>query len=67
MDYLQSGSSAQFNGRKDDITFVSTGLSTQFFKKASASISYQHSQNKSTLAGYTYDSDQYTAQISYRF
>lgn len=56
-----------FEGRNDDVVFVSAGLSTAIFKKGSASASYTHSQNSSSLQEYTYDSNTISLQLGYHF
>ncbi len=53
--------------RRDDYSYVSTSLGTTFFRKGIATVAYTHGQNESTLAGYTYGSDQISVQIAYRF
>jgi len=55
------------SGRTDEYTFVSVGLGTTFLRKGTVSIGYLHGQNNSSAAGYTYDSDQVTFLVGYRF
>jgi hypothetical protein len=65
-DYIGTGTS-DTTDRSDDYSFISVSLGTRIFKKGNVSVGYQHSTNDSTLAGYTYDSDQYTFQLGYHF
>ncbi len=53
--------------RRDDYAYVSTSLGTTFLKKGTATVSYLHGDNQSTLQGYTYATDQISLQIGYRF
>jgi hypothetical protein len=53
--------------RRDDYSYISASLGTTFLKKGTANVAYTHGQNESTLAGFTYDSDQVTVQLGYRF
>jgi hypothetical protein len=53
--------------RRDNLSYASVGLSTTFLKKASASVSYTHNENDSTVVGYSYASDQVAFNLGYRF
>lgn len=63
----QSAGRSTLPDRTDDTTFFSTSLGSTFLKKGTVSVSYQHSANASTGEGFSYNSNQYTAQIEYRF
>jgi hypothetical protein len=53
--------------RRDDYSYVSTSLGARVLKKADVSVGYTHTRNSSTLAGFSYESNQFTAQVAYRF
>jgi hypothetical protein len=65
-DYIGESDAAS-TSRSDDLSFFSISLGTTLFKKGNISVAYQHSVNDSTLADFTYDSDQYTFQVGYHF
>jgi hypothetical protein len=53
--------------RKDSYSYISTTLGTTFLGKIYTNLIYTHSNNHSTVPGYTYDSDQFSVQLNYRF
>jgi hypothetical protein len=57
----------QFTGRNDDVSFFSVGLSTGFFQRGTASVSYSISKTSSNVGGYGYTSDQVGFQLSYGY
>ena len=57
----------QFTGREDDVSFFSLGLSTAFFKRGTASVSYSISKTSSNYGGYGYTSNQIGFQLSYGY
>ena len=61
------GSSGTATGRADDYYTFNARLSLQFLKRATASIFYQYSDNSSTLAGYTFSSNQTGVELGYQF
>lgn len=64
---FQSSSQLLNVNRSDEVHFFSASLSTRFLKRATASIGYSLSSNKSNNAVYEYDSYTYSAQIGYSF
>jgi hypothetical protein len=65
VNYVGSGGTA--TGRTDDYYTFNARLSLQFLKRATASIFYQYSDNSSTLAGYTFTSNQTGIELGYQF
>ena len=63
--YVASGGSA--TGRTDDYYTFNARLSLQFLKRATAGVFYQYSDNISTLAGYTFTSNQTGFELGYQF
>jgi len=53
--------------RTDHYTFVNVRLSAPFFKRGTASLLYQVSENSSSQGGYTYTSTQVGVELGYRF
>ena len=53
--------------RSDTRKFISASLGTKILKRGYTSVAYTHSQNDSSAEGFTYDSDQYTFSLGYRF
>lgn len=53
--------------RSDTTKSVAAVLSTRFLKKGSVSAAYSHSVHDSNEEGFSYDSDQYTLSLGYRF
>lgn len=53
--------------REDEFTFFNARLQTVFFKRATAALFYQHSENTSDVASYKYTSDQVGVEIGYKF
>lgn len=53
--------------REEEYKFISTSLGTTFLKKGNVSVGYQHGINDSSLAGYSFESDQFSFQVGYRF
>lgn len=66
VDY-QSSSKLSSVDRSDEVTFYSATLGTRLFRRASLSVSYSHLSNNSNLPSRSFDSDTYSAQISYSF
>jgi hypothetical protein len=67
-DYISTAANQSFEStRQDSYSFVSTTLGTSFLGKGSATLAYTHSNNQSTVHGYTYDSDQFALHLIYRF
>jgi hypothetical protein len=64
---FQSSSQLLIVSRSDEVHFFSASLRTRFLKRATASIGYSLSSNKSNDALYEYDSHTYFAQIGYSF
>jgi hypothetical protein len=54
-------------GRNDDYYTFSAALSWLFLKRATASLSYQYSTDKSSLPGLSFSSSQFGAQLGYAF
>jgi hypothetical protein len=55
------------NLRQDDYSFLSASVGTAFLKKGSITASYTRTQDESSLHGFSYNSDQFTLQLGYRF
>jgi len=53
--------------RDDDYESISTSISTSFFRRGKASISYTSSRNSSNATTFGYSSQQMGAELSYRF
>jgi len=71
-DYLSDSTATsplpqETGARSDEITFASISLGAAIRRKGNATVSYQRSANKSNVPGFTYNSDQYTFSLGYRF
>jgi len=60
-------SSGTTTGRTDDYYTFNARLKLQFLKRATATIFYQYSDNSSTLAAYTFSSNQTGIELGYQF
>lgn len=56
-----------FTNRDDEYQSFNTSLGTSFFRRGTASISYSASKNSSNATTFGYSSQQYGAELSYRF
>jgi hypothetical protein len=65
-DYKSSSALFEAN-RSDDITFLTTALSTHFLKQGSVSVAYSRHENDSNEGGFSFTSNQYTFRIGYSF
>ncbi len=66
VSYLASAANVA-SGRMDDYYSLSTRLSWEFLKRATAALSYQYSVNTSTTPGFTFNSSQIGLELGYRF
>jgi hypothetical protein len=62
-----NGANANAADRSDDQVSFSARLSHPFLKRGSWSVFYQYSDNSSSVAGYTFASNQMGFEIGYRF
>jgi hypothetical protein len=65
-DYVSTTTTASAD-RTDDYAFATAGIGTSIFKKGSVSAFYLRGHNSSSIAGFTYDTDQVTFLMGYHF
>ncbi|HEY0943762.1 MAG TPA: hypothetical protein VGD81_00785 [Opitutaceae bacterium] len=64
-DYVSTETS-QFEGREDERSIYSVGLSTSVFTRTRLAIFYRQSENSSNLSDFEYTSDQFGFEVSIR-
>jgi hypothetical protein len=66
VDYVASASVLSTN-RTDNTYSLNVQLSTTFFKRVSTAVFYRYSDNRSTMNGFTYKSNQVGFNVGYQF
>ena len=67
VDYLSTDTANLSQSRSDDGTSFTAGLTVPFLKRCNFAAFYQYSQNNSSQAGFSYDSSQIGATLSWSY
>ncbi|MGN6386416.1 MAG: hypothetical protein ACTHMT_09270 [Verrucomicrobiota bacterium] len=66
VDY-KSSSTLFLANRSDDVTFITSALSTRFLKHGNLSLAYSRNENDSSQNGFSFTSNQYSFRIGFSF